>query len=85
MLIYAGGAATSPFETSSYKSIYNRNRSSIQPEVVKRVRRRQHRQKKCKVKKVRKVKKLKRRIKTKKLNTKNIKFLKTIGLKVKKL
>lgn len=92
MLIYSdnGSSSSTPFEVASYKSTHNnRQRSSIRAKVVKCTRRSLQKKRRKVEKKVEKSKKLKSRTassssKRKKLNAENIKFLKTLGLRIKK-
>lgn len=86
MLIYGGGDIT-PFGAIQHKSTRNRLRSTNRVKTFKRVGRR-GRKKKSAVKKVKKVRNLRKVKRTKsrkrKLNAKNINFLKSLGLRVKK-
>lgn len=94
MLIY-GDSGTAPFAAVQHKSIGNRMKSSIRVKALKGVGRRLRRRRGSRVKKiggklkkvgkVKKIRKVKRRkSKKKKLNAKNIKFLKKLGLRVRK-
>lgn len=85
MLIYAEnnsnapiGATTTTSPSARYKRLRSRKRASIRTKTVKRSRRRE------KSNKAKKARKSKKRSSTKKLKQKNIKFLKTLGFKVKK-
>lgn len=78
MIIYGVNDQSSFGSSDCYKSASNQKGSNIRSKTVKRVTQRQ------KVKKVKKVKKLKNSKKQKKLSIKNVKFLKSLGFKVKK-
>lgn len=84
MIIYGGANSSShsPFGATDYKSVCKRKPANIRAKTVKRITQRSKQQ--FKVKKVNKSKKQHKKKKNKRLSAKNVKFLKRLGLKVKK-